>query len=67
MFHSKRKNKIFQLNGAIYMIRVEALKTRKIAEFSKVKKFIMKKIHSVDIDTLEEWKSAESTYLNKLD
>ena len=61
------QNKIFQLNGAIYMIRVEALKTSKIAEFSKVKKFIMKKIHSVDIDTLEEWKSAESTYLNKLD
>ena len=61
------QNKIFQLNGAIYIIRVEALKTSKIAEFSKVKKFIMKKIHSVDIDTLEEWKSAESTYLNKLD
>ena len=61
------QNKIFQLNGAIYIIRVGALKTNKIAEFSKVKKFIMKKIHSVDIDTLEEWKYAESLHLNKLD
>ena len=61
------QNKIFQLNGAIYIIKVDSLKTSKISEFSKVKKFIMKKINSVDIDTIEEWKLAESIALNKLD
>ena len=61
------QNKIFQLNGAIYIIKVNSLKTNKISEFPKAKKFIMKKINSVDIDTIHEWKVAESIYLNKLD
>ena len=61
------QNKIFQLNGAIYIIKVDSLKTSEISKFSKVKKFIMKKINSVDIDTIEEWKLAESIALNKLD
>ena len=61
------QNKIYQLNGAIYIIKVDSLKTNEISEFSKVKKFMMKKINSVDIDTIQEWKAAESIYLNKLD
>ena len=61
------QNKIFQLNGAIYIIKVDSLKTSEISKFSKVKKFIMEKINSVDIDTIEEWKLAESIALNKLD
>ena len=61
------QNKIFQLNGAIYIIKVDSLKTSEISKFSKVKKFVMKKINSVDIDTIEEWKLAESIASNKLD
>tara|TARA_Y100000385_G_scaffold45271_1_gene41874 strand:+ start:1715 stop:2398 length:684 start_codon:yes stop_codon:yes gene_type:complete len=61
------QNKIYQLNGAIYIIKVDSLKTNEISEFSKVKKFMMKKINSVDIDTIQEWNAAESIYLNKLD
>ncbi|WP_158859878.1 acylneuraminate cytidylyltransferase family protein [Lunatibacter salilacus] len=57
--------KVYELNGAIYIISVEALKKRSIGEFSRVKKFLMDEISSLDIDTLLDWKVAEAVLSDK--
>lgn len=49
----------FQFNGAVYIIRTEALKKKKIAEFTKIKKYVMDPINSLDIDTPEDWDYAD--------
>lgn len=50
---------VWEYNGAIYVISVEALKTRDMAEFSKVRPYEMDRIHSLDLDTMLDWKIAE--------
>lgn len=49
----------FHYNGAVYIIRIEALKKKKMAEFTKIKKYVMEAVNSVDIDTPEDWKYAD--------
>ncbi|PWH86670.1 acylneuraminate cytidylyltransferase family protein [Brumimicrobium oceani] len=51
--------KVYELNGAIYIINIESLKKMKINEFTKVKKFVMDDISSHDIDTMLDWDIAE--------
>lgn len=49
----------WEYNGSIYVIGVEALKRCNMSEFTKVKKYQMDDIFSVDIDTMFDWKVAE--------
>ena len=51
--------KVWEYNGAIYIINVKALKERVISQFTKVCKFEMDETSSHDIDTLLDWKIAE--------
>lgn len=52
--------KVYELNGAIYIINVKALKSVKaLSEFTRVKKYVMDEQSSHDIDTLYDWKVAE--------
>lgn len=51
--------KVWELNGAIYIINIESLKKMPISEFRKVKKYVMNEISSHDIDTMLDWKVAE--------
>lgn len=51
--------KVWELNGAIYIINVATLKAKPIAEFEKVIKYEMNEITSHDIDTIFDWKMAE--------
>ncbi len=51
--------KVYELNGAIYIIKVDALKSKTIQDFIKVKKYEMDEISSHDIDTLLDWKIAQ--------
>lgn len=51
--------KVYEVNGAIYIISVEALKQKNISDFSKVKKYLMDDISSHDIDDMIDWKFAE--------
>jgi CMP-N,N'-diacetyllegionaminic acid synthase len=51
--------KVWELNGAIYIINIKSLKTKNINEFMKVKKYVMDEVSSHDIDTLLDWKLAE--------
>jgi N-acylneuraminate cytidylyltransferase len=56
--------KVWEYNGAIYIINVQSLKNDGHLNFEKVMKYEMKKEHSVDIDTEMDWMIAEY-FLNK--
>ena len=52
--------KVWELNGATYIMNTRSLKSQKIADFTKVKKYVMDEFSSHDIDTLYDWKIAET-------
>ena len=58
--------KVYQYNGAIYLMNISSLKKQSISEFKKVKKLLMGKYHSLDIDDEIDWKMAELILKNKL-
>jgi N-acylneuraminate cytidylyltransferase len=51
--------KVWELNGAIYIINTRSLKSKQISEFTKVKKYVMDEVSSHDIDTEMDWKLAK--------
>lgn len=51
--------KVWEINGAIYIINVKSLRKRKLNEFTKVRKYEMDELSSHDIDTYLDWKVAE--------
>jgi len=50
---------VYQLNGAIYIINIQALKQKPLNEFTKVRAFEMSELDSVDIDTMLDWDYCE--------
>lgn len=51
--------KVYEYNGAIYIINIESLKKMALHEFVNNKKYIMDKYSSVDLDQPEDWMWAE--------
>ena len=51
--------KVFEYNGAVYVINAQALKQKKLHEFDKVRKYVMDDLSSVDVDTPLDWKYCE--------
>ena len=51
--------KTYELNGAIYIINPKSLKERPMSQFTKRRKYVMDELHSVDLDTIIDWKFAE--------
>ena len=51
--------KVWELNGAIYIINVDALKQGPIAQFSRIRKYVMDRYASIDIDNEIDWLVAE--------
>lgn len=49
----------WEYNGAVYVINPESLKRSRLSEFKKICKSEMDSIHSVDLDTMFDWKLAE--------
>lgn len=49
----------FEYNGAAYLINIESLKRCPLGEFKRVVKYVMDDSHSVDMDTMLDWKYAE--------
>lgn len=56
--------KIYEYNGAIYIINIKSILEKNITSFHKVRKYIMTEIDSVDIDTPLDWEIA-SILINK--
>lgn len=51
--------KVWEYNGAVYVINVESLSRLPMSDFSHIRKYEMDPIHSLDLDTLFDWKIAE--------
>lgn len=57
--------KVWELNGAIYIINPKSLTRMPLSHFTKVKKFEMDEYSSHDIDTHMDWIVAETLEANK--
>lgn len=51
--------KVYEYNGAVYVISVNSLKKMKIVKFNKIKKYLMEEKYSIDIDTGLDWMICE--------
>lgn len=51
--------KVWEYNGAVYVINVESLKRSPINQFKKITKYVMGEAESVDIDTPLDWEFSE--------
>ncbi len=49
--------KLFEYNGAVYVINAKSVKDKGLGGFSKIKKCVMCEEESVDIDTMLDWQS----------
>ena len=52
--------KVWEYNGSLYVINVRSLKQMKMNEFTKIKKYCMQDIYSLDIDVPLDWIIAEA-------
>lgn len=51
---------VYEINGSIYICNVESLrKYASFNDFSRIRKYVMDDIYSVDIDTMIDWNYAE--------
>ena len=57
--------KVWELNGAIYIINVQSFKEGPINKFSKIKKYVMDDFSSIDIDNEIDWMVAEKILESK--
>lgn len=51
--------KVYEYNGAIYIINPESLKKQHMHQFKKRVKYVMDEMSSFDLDTMTDWKIAE--------
>ena len=51
--------KVYELNGAIYIINIDSLKKKQINKFERVIKYVMDEESSLDLDTPLDWKFCE--------
>ncbi len=49
----------WEYNGAVYVINAKSLKAKNMSDFRRVRKYVMDSLHSLDLDTLLDWKIAE--------
>lgn len=62
-----KTNTVYNYNGAIYIINVDALKKyKKLPLFDKIVKYEMEKKNSIDIDEISDWIMVEQILENKL-
>ena len=52
--------KVWELNGAIYIMNVDSLKNRQPKDFEKIIRYEMNSVDSVEIDTEMDWKYIET-------
>lgn len=51
--------KVWQQNGAVYVINPVSLKSKGLAGMTRIRKYVMDEMHSVDLDNMLDWKMAE--------
>lgn len=58
--------KVYEYNGAIYVINTESLKMQHMHQFKKRVKYVMDEMSSFDLDTMTDWRIAEMIKKEKL-
>lgn len=58
--------KVYEYNGAIYVINPQSLKQMPLNRFSRRIKYVMDEQSSLDLDTMNDWKVAELIVNNNL-
>lgn len=58
--------KVWEYNGSIYTINSKSLKTSRMSDFSRIIKYPMENIYSIDIDMSLDWIIAEELIKNKV-
>lgn len=58
--------KVWQLNGSIYVINSKSLMKKGMAHFTRIRKYVMPELYSIDIDNPFDWKVAEIVISEKL-
>lgn len=59
VFRRQDAPKVFEYNGAIYIMNVQTLKTTHMHKMKKKMKYVMDEMSSFDLDTMTDWKIAE--------
>ena len=59
IFRRQDAPKVYEYNGAIYIMNVETLKTTHMHKMQKRVKYVMDDISSFDLDTINDWVIAE--------
>ncbi len=57
---------VWQQNGAVYVINPGQLKAKGLCGMTRIRKYVMDEIHSVDLDNMLDWKIAEIMLNDKL-
>lgn len=58
--------RVWQQNGAVYVLNPKSLKAVGLAGMTKIRKYVMDEIHSVDLDNMLDWKIAEIMLKDKI-
>lgn len=58
--------KVWQLNGSIYVINPKSLMDKGLTHFTRIRKYAMPELYSVDIDNPFDWKVAELVISEKM-
>lgn len=59
IFRRQDAPKVYEYNGAIYVMNAEVLKTTHMHKMQKRLKYVMDELSSFDLDTMWDWKMAE--------
>ena len=59
IFRRQDAPKVYEYNGAIYVMNAKALKTTHMHKMQKRIKYVMDDLSSFDLDTMWDWKMAE--------
>lgn len=65
IFRRQDAPKVYEYNGAIYIMNVEVLKTTHMHKMKKRIKYVMDDLSSFDLDTMWDWKMAEMIKADK--
>jgi len=60
IFRRQDAPKVYEYNGAIYIMNAEKLKTTHMHKMQKRVKYVMDEISSFDLDTMTDWNIAEN-------
>ena len=60
IFRRQDAPKVYEYNGAIYIMNAETLKTTHMHKMQKRVKYVMDDLSSFDLDTMWDWQMAES-------